>query len=298
MSRMDTVTEPVSFTSGGETLAGRLVVPAGLPNGRLPAVVIAGGQSCVKEQMAQRYAHRLAEHGYAGLAFDFRGFGESGGSPRDYESPGRKLEDLHSALSFLADRPTVDPSRLAALGIGVGAGYVAVEAAGDARVAGLAVVAPGLQDPQIVQDRYGGAEAVSQRRARGEAARRRYEQTGQVDYEPVVTPGDPPGVVGFFLNPDRGGIPQWSNRFAVLSWPEWLAFDPISAAPKITVPTLLVHSEQATDPQGAHRFFDRLPGPKTELWTDGIQFDFYDQEPQVTLAVDAIVEHLHTTFGR
>jgi fermentation-respiration switch protein FrsA (DUF1100 family) len=293
---MDTVTEPVTFTSGGETLAGRLVLPAGLPDGRLPGVVIAGGQTCVKEQMAQRYAHRLAEHGYVSLAFDFRGFGESGGRPRDYESPGRKIEDIRSALSFLADRPSVNPGRLAALGIGVGAGYVATEAAGDARVAALALVAPGLQDSQIVRDRYGGAEGVARQRARGEAARRRYEQTGQVDYEPVVSPGDPPGVVGYFLNPERGGVPQWSNRFAVLAMPEWLTFDPISAAPKITVPTLLVHSEQATDPVGAHRFFGRLPGPKTELWTDGIQFDFYDQEPQVTVAVGAIIDHLRTTF--
>jgi fermentation-respiration switch protein FrsA (DUF1100 family) len=295
---VDTVTEPVSFVSGGETLVGRLVVPTGPVNRRLPAVVIAGGQTSVKEQMAERYANRLAEHGYVGLAFDFRGFGESGGRPRDYESPGRKIEDLRSALSFLADRTTVDPGRLAALGIGVGAGYVAVEAADDRRVAALALVAPGLQDGQIVRDRYGGARGVAERRARGEAARHKYEETGQVDYEVVVGPDDPPGVVGFFLNPDRGGVPEWSNRFAVLSWPEWLAFDPISAAPKITVPTVMVHSERATDPEAAHLFFDQLPGHKTELWTSGIQFDFYDREPQVTVAVDAIVEHLDTTFER
>ena len=60
MGSMDTVTEPVSFISGGETLVGRLVVPAGLQNGRLAAAVIAGGQTCVKEQMAERYARRLA----------------------------------------------------------------------------------------------------------------------------------------------------------------------------------------------------------------------------------------------
>jgi fermentation-respiration switch protein FrsA (DUF1100 family) len=294
---MDTVAEPVSFTSGGETLVGHLVRPAGPPGGRFPAVVVVGGQTCVKEQMAERYAHRLAERGYGGLAFDFRGFGESGGRPRDYESPGRKAEDLRRALTFLADHAAVDGGRLAALGIGVGAGYVAVEASGGSRLAALALVASGLQDGQIVQDRYGGPEGVAELRARGEAAGRTYEETGEVAYEPVVRPDDPPGVVGYFLNPDRGGVPRWSNRFAVLSWPEWLDFDSIGAAPKITVPTLLVHSERATAPEAAHRFFDRLPGPKTALWTDGIQFDFYDQEPQLTVAVDAIVEHLHTTFG-
>jgi uncharacterized protein len=99
---METVTEPVTFPSAGETLVGRLVTPAGPVEGELPGVVIAGGQTCVKEQMADRYAQRLAERGYAGLAFDFRGFGESGGNPRDAESPSRKTEELHSALSFLA----------------------------------------------------------------------------------------------------------------------------------------------------------------------------------------------------
>lgn len=62
------------------------------------------------------------------------------------------------------------------------------------------------------------------------------------------------------------------------------------------MPALLVRSEQATDPQAAHRFFDQLSGAKTELWTDGIQFDFYDQEPQVTRVVDAIVDHLRSAF--
>src|SRR5262245_26711157 len=227
---MGSVIRRVTFPSGGETLTGTLFTPPDPADGRLPAVVVAGGQTCVKEQMAGRYAERLAAHGYAALAFDFRGFGESTGEPRDDESPARKVEDLGNALTFLARRPDLDPGRLAALGIGVGAGYVAVAAADDPRLRALALVAPGLQDPEIVRARYGGAEGVAERVARGEAARRRYEQTGQVDYEPVVTPSDPPPLTDYFLNPDRGGVRQWSNRYAVMAYPEWLAFDPISAA--------------------------------------------------------------------
>ena len=151
---MDTVSRHVTFPSGGETLAGTLFTPPGPPDGRLPAVVVAGGQTCVKEQMAGRYAGRLAARGYAALAFDFRGFGESTGQPRDYESPSRKIEDIRGAFSFLADQPGLDPGRLAALGIGVGAGHVAVEAASDRRVRALALVAPALQDPEIVLSRW------------------------------------------------------------------------------------------------------------------------------------------------
>jgi uncharacterized protein len=291
-TRMDHASRRVTFPSHGETLAGVLFTPSGPPAGRPPAVAVAGGQTCVKEQMAEVYAERLADRGYAALAFDFRGFGESTGLPRDYESPQRKIEDIHSALTFLASHPLLDPRGLATLGIGVGAGYVAVEAAGDSRVRGLAMVAPGLQDPGIVQARYGGAEGVAERIARGEAARRKYEQTGQVDYEPVVTPADPPAVTDYFLNPERGGVARWSNRFAVMSWPEWVAFDPVGAASRITTPTLMIHSEQATQPEGARRFFAGLAGPKRELWTDGVQFDFYDRDSHVAPAIDAIVDHL------
>jgi fermentation-respiration switch protein FrsA (DUF1100 family) len=227
---MDTVSRRVTFPSGGETLVGTLFTPAGPPDGQLPAVVVAGGQTCVKEQMAGRYAGRLAARGYAALAFDFRGFGESGGQPRDYESPSRKVEDIHGALTFLADQPGLDPDRLAALGIGVGAGYVAVEAASDRRVRALALVAPALQDAEIVQARYGGPEGVAERVARGEAAQRRYWETGQVDYEPVVTPADPPAMTDYFLNPERGGVARWSNRFAVMAGPSGWPSTP-SASP-------------------------------------------------------------------
>jgi fermentation-respiration switch protein FrsA (DUF1100 family) len=293
----DHISRRVTFTSAGETLAGTLFTPSNPAAGRLAAVVVAGGQTCVKEQMAGVYAARLADRGYAALAFDFRGFGESTGEPRDHESPPRKIEDIRSALTFMAGEPAVDPDRLAALGIGVGAGYVAAVAAADGRVRALALVVPAMQDRAMIEARYGGADAVAAHVARGEAARRKYEQTGEVDYEPVVGPADPAPMTGYFLDPDRGGVPRWSNRFAVLSWPGWLAFDSISAAPGITAPTLMIHSENATLPEGARRFFARLAAPKTERWTGGVQFDFYDRDSHVTPAVDAIVEHLDGVWG-
>jgi uncharacterized protein len=295
---MDHASRRVAFPSQGETLTGVLFTPPGPPPGQLPAVVVAGGQTCVKEQMAQRYAQRLGARGYAALAFDFRGFGESTGEPRDLESPARKVDDLRNALTFLAGQPDLDPGRLAALGIGVGAGYAAVAAAEDPRLRALALVAPGLQDGEVVRARYGGAQGVAERLATGQAAQQKYEQTGEVDYEPVVTPSDPPAMVDYFLNPTRGGVPRWSNRFAVMAYPEWLAFDPVSAAPGITVPTLMVHSEQATQPEAACRFCAGLAGPKAELWTGGVQFDFYDQDSHVTPAVDAVVDHLDAALGR
>jgi hypothetical protein len=112
---------------------------------------------------------------------------------------------------------------------------------------------------------------------------------------PACSASDPEaamyGPFDYYLNPARGAIAAWPNQFAVMSWPEWLQFDPIQAAPQIQVPTLLVHSEQAALPDGARRFFAAMPAPKDFLWTEGIQFDFYDQEPQVTKATEAAGAH-------
>jgi hypothetical protein len=39
-----------------------------------------------------------------------------------------------------------------------------------------------------------------------------------------------------------------------------------------------------------------LAGPKDFVWTDGIQFDFCDQEPQVAFAADAAAAHFAATL--
>jgi fermentation-respiration switch protein FrsA (DUF1100 family) len=117
---------------------------------------------------------------------------------------------------------------------------------------------------------------------------------------PVVSGSDPqaamPFDIDFYLDPERGGIPQWPNRFTVMAWPGWLDFDAVALATKVTVPVLLVHSEEAAIPDGARRFHEGLVGPKEFLWTEGIQFDFYDQSPQVDLAADAAAEHFARTL--
>ncbi len=80
--------EKVEFSGDGPTLRGNLYLPDG--GGNTPAVVVAGTWTSVKELMADRYAERLAAQGIAALSFDFAGFGESDGQPReveDLESP-------------------------------------------------------------------------------------------------------------------------------------------------------------------------------------------------------------------
>ncbi|MGV9452556.1 alpha/beta hydrolase [Streptomyces sp. NPDC003635] len=286
----------VTFPSGGTTLTGNLFLPGG--ETPAPGIVVAGTWTSVKELMADRYAERLAERGYAALSFDFTGFGESAGEPRDVEDPARKVRDIHHAITFLAGHPSVDTGRLGALGICAAAMYMADNAANDPRVGSLALVAPWLHDAEICAAAYGGADAVAQKIELAREARARYTRSGEIDYVPVVSATDVraamPYDIDFYLNPERGAIPAWPNRFAVLAWENWLTYDAVALAPRITRPTLLVHSEDAAIPEGARRFHAGLAGARDILWTQGTQFDFYDQEPQVTLAADTVAAH----FGR
>ncbi|WP_040780981.1 alpha/beta hydrolase [Nocardia pneumoniae] len=293
--------EKVTFDSDGVLLVGRLYRPADAGDTRLPAVVVTGSWLTVKEQMPQVYARRLAEQGFTALDFDFTHYGESGGEPRDLESPARKSRDIRAAVTFLAGRPDVDAQRIGALGVCASSGYTAVNAAGDARVRSLAMVAPWLHDPDLVALMYGGKEGVSQRLAAGFAARARYENTGEVDYVAAVSTTDPSAAMSgefpYYVDATRGAVPEWANRFAVQGWNEWLTYNAIPVARNITIPTLLVHSENGAIPDGARAFHAQLAGPKELIWIEGTQFDFYDQEPTVGQAVEHVGRHFRRTLG-
>ena len=167
--------------------------------------------------MAGTYAQRLAEKGYATLAFDFRFYGESEGEPRQYESPEHKIKDIQNAVTYLSSLPLIYTGRIGGLGVCASSGYMAHAAGRDARIRSLTLVAPWLHNAELVEDLYGGEEGVAERTEIGLAARRKYEETGRGRLRPG---GErrrtrTPAMVGpfdYYLNPERGVIPEWSKR--------------------------------------------------------------------------------------
>src|SRR6188768_565061 len=97
----------VTFDSAGDSVVGDLHLPD--DDARTGAVVLLGPLTSVKEQATGNYARALARRGWIALSFDPRYFGESGGQPRQLESPPAKIEDVHSAITFLHTHPRVDP---------------------------------------------------------------------------------------------------------------------------------------------------------------------------------------------
>jgi uncharacterized protein len=293
--------ERVTFPSHGCSLIGNLFRPLGSSaSSPLPAIVVTGSWLTIKEQMSGLYARALARAGFVSLSFDFRGFGESEGEPRAYESPAQKVEDIRAAVTYLESSAPVDPIRIGALAVCASAGYAAAAAIEDRRIRSLACIAPWFHDAGLVRAIYGGEAGVADRIAKGRAARAKYERTAGVDFVPAVSETDPNaamyGNFDYYLDARRGDIPEWDNRMAVMSWPEWLTFDALALAPQLKTPAVFVHSRQAALPEALDRFYRDMPGPKQLHWTDGTQFDFYDHPDQVQFALNAATEHFGQTL--
>lgn len=292
----------VTFKSGESTLTGNLYLPPDFDAAqRYPAVIVTGSWTTVKEQMAGLYAERLAQQGFVTLAFDFRHYGESGGEPRNYEVPADKIEDIRSAAAFLESLPIVDTGHIGGLGVCFSAGLMAA-AAQDSRIRAIALVAPWLHNHEILDQVYGSPAEMQRRLDAADAARAKYETTGEVETMVGASFTDPNAAMivdnDYYLNPQRGGVPEWPNEVALMTWRPWADFDGVTIGSQVKMPILLVHSENAAIPEGAKQFYTNLPSntSKQFQWLDGTQWDFYDQEPQVSQSVTFVVDHFNQTL--
>ena len=290
--------ERVNFKSEGSNLVGNLYYPSNYQEGeKYPALVVSGSWTTVKEQMAGLYAKKLAESGFITLAFDFRNFGESEGEPRFYESPALKKVDVQNAVSFLDGLEAVDNSKIGAFGVCAGAMYTLMATAEDPRIKAVVTTASWLHDAEAVKLFYGGEEGVNAKVEAARNAKKEYNETGVVQYIPAISTTDESaamfGQYDYYLNPERGAVKQWSNdKFAVMSWEDWLTTDPMPTADNISVPTLMIHSDGAVLPQYTKNYFERIATEdkelywmETELESPFHQFSYYDQEAEVQESV-------------
>jgi pimeloyl-ACP methyl ester carboxylesterase len=107
-----------------------------------PCIVMAHGFGLTRHCGLREFATAFAGAGYAVLLFDYRGFGDSGGVPRQLVSIHKQLEDWDTALDFARAQPEVDSSRVVTWGFSLGAGHALTVAARDEAVAAVVAVAP------------------------------------------------------------------------------------------------------------------------------------------------------------
>lgn len=285
-----------SFASGREQCSAWVYRPTGASIVRRPAVVLANGFGGHKGIRLHSYAERFAQAGLVSVAFDFRSFGESSGSPRRLVSIRNQRADWDAAMSFVRSLEYVNSGRVAAWGTSLSGGHVLELAARDRRLA--AVVA---QVPHV--------SGVAAARSVGLSTSWRLTRAGVVDLAgalrgrpPVYTPVcGMPGETAFLTSPDAAdGLerllaasegPLDENTVgarAVLAMP---AFSPIRSAHKIACPVLIqIGSRDVVTPVAASRACaSRIPGaeirehdcehfaPYVEPWFDtfvGEQIEF------------------------
>ncbi|NHC24611.1 alpha/beta hydrolase [Nocardioides sp. IC4_145] len=135
----------VSFPSAGVELSGwhfpattdELAGPAGRP-----VVVMAHGLAGTKDSGLEPYARGLAAAGLDVLAFDYRGFGTSGGTPRQTVSMAGQLEDYRAAMTAAKRLDGVDPDRLVLWGVSLAGGHVLAAGASRDDVAAVVALTP------------------------------------------------------------------------------------------------------------------------------------------------------------
>jgi cephalosporin-C deacetylase-like acetyl esterase len=131
---------------GGVSLGGWLFLPDG--PGPHPGITMAHGYALVKEHGLEPFARAFADDGFVVLLHDHRGFGASGGEPRQDVDPWRQIADWRRAISFLEDRPEVDPERIGLWGTSYAGGHAIVLGATDGRLRCVVAMVPTISGYQ------------------------------------------------------------------------------------------------------------------------------------------------------
>lgn len=287
-------TRAVTFENGGVTLSGTLYLPEGHAGAPLPTVVVTGAWTTVEEQMPRVYAEQMVERGFAAFTFDFRGWGKSGDLPQNarfVESPEAKISDIRAAFAHVATLAEVDATQINGLGICASSGYMVDAVAGNDLVQKVGLVAPWLQNEEIVNAVYGGSDGVAGLIDMSRAAE---AEGGQII--PAAGPEGAEGVLmpigGYYYEADRGAIPEYDNQWNNAGWEGWLTYFPADNAQRLDKPLAIVHSEAAAIPQGVRAFLESFTGTATQQWLEDVtQFDFYDNPEDVTRAADTMAAH-------
>ncbi|MBI2756056.1 MAG: alpha/beta fold hydrolase [Chloroflexi bacterium] len=139
--------ERVDFLSDGNRLRGILRLPDEAPTEPLPVLIQGPGWLGLADAKTYVPWHEgFTRNGYAVLAFDYRGFGNSEGE-RGWVRPEWQLADILNAITYAETREELDRRRIGTYGIGgTGGGNAIMAAAVDSRVrcvAAQSVVADG-----------------------------------------------------------------------------------------------------------------------------------------------------------
>ena len=245
---------------------------------KFAAIAVSGPFGAVKEQVSGRYAQGLAERGFLTIAFDPSYTGESGGEPRNINSPDLNTEDFQAAVDYLVSRDDVDPERVGICGICGWGGFALNAAAIDTRIKATCAVTMYDMSRVIAKGYNDSADTLEARRAMRKAMndqRIKDFKSGVPAYQAVLpNPGeltaDSPqflrDYVNFYKTP-RGyhkRSPGSTNGWAITAGLSLLNTKLLAYADEIESPVLLVHGEKAHSRYFSEGAFEKMTGKKPD----------------------------------
>ena len=233
------------FLSRGDRCAADLHLPDGVT--RPPVVVMGHGLAALRTFGLEPYARRFVDAGMAVLGFDYRGFGDSAGMPRQLVDHRRHLQDWAAALEHVRSLPEVDGTRVALWGSSYGGGHVLRTAARDGGVAAVVAQVPfvdGLATLRHLPVRAAASLVPHALRDLGRMLTRRPPHTVPVvapfgEVGAMTTPESLPGYMA--IVPD--GAP-WENALPARLMLTLPLYRPIRDAAAIRCPVHVTYAEQ------------------------------------------------------
>ena len=292
-------TEEVRFHSRGATLAATLKLPDGA-SGDAPVAAVTHGPGWLglrDAKLYHPYHEAILAAGIAVLVFDYRGFGDSGGSAT-YLDPMSQVDDWRAAISYLETRPEIDSGRIGAFGSGGTGGGNAVMVAGlDDRIR-VAVSQVPIADGRDWLHRMRREHEWLEFLGRIEADRRARAATGEAE---LVAPRD--GIM--VPTPERKTTTIKSDvdqrvpaQVELASAEAIFAYRPIDVVGKIAPRALMliaVEGDATTPEDHAFALYERAGGPKRLVVQTGTtHYAAYEQYRDVVnpLIVEWFQRHL------
>ena len=295
----------ITFKSQGAKLIGDLYLPDNFDvSNKYPTIVFSGPFNQVKEQMGAKYGQKFAYKGYAFLAFDHLGYGDSEGKKRDFENPFIKMESIRDAISYLRALPFVNREKFYGFGACASGGYMPLVAVTDKRMKAIATVS-GMMDNQAFYFGLMTKEQLMPLFEFANEARQKEYENGQVEYydalnmdtlDPDNLPDNTMGEGYDYYMTARAGKETYPN-YSHLAPKTLLEVTPLASAklyaPYLYTPYLGIYGEKAMADTGplTTMFYEACSEPKELFEVKGASHvSLYDIDEDVDPAVDKMDE--------
>ncbi|MCR4315668.1 MAG: lysophospholipase [Planctomycetes bacterium] len=280
--------EQIYIESDGIRLNGEVHLPAG--DAPHPTVILCHGLlSCLRE--FQDLGDRLARAGFASVAFNFRGCGDSGGT-RGYESKPGRVRDVQAVVDYVKSRSEFDTEKIFAIGHSMG-GQTLIATNGSAKdIKAFVIVA----SPFSIKAEVGLFERIGYAIA--------YYLSRPLD----ALRGRPTYIPNRIAYHDMVSDPQLARELAaqnviqrhlpLINYPTLMAFDVLGEAAEAKTPALFILCKKDRLVKESHflRLYEIYAGEKRMLSFEDSGHSIFADKEKIP-ATDAAVEYLRSRLA-